>query len=181
MRAPETLRTARLVLARPTVDDAPEIFAGFAGDPEVTRYLGWPRHRSVEDTLEFVRISDETWAGTGAGPYLVRDRAGDVVGSTGLDVEAHDRASTGYLLAPGARGRGYATEMARAMVALAADLGVRRLTALCHPANRASARVLARAGFVLDEVLAHHLVFPNLDEVGPQDVERWVRAPAGDG
>ena len=177
MRAPETVTTARLTLRRPGVADVEAVFA-YARDPEVTRMLGWPRHETVADTHGFLLFSERTWA-TGVGPYVVVDAEGAVVGSTGLEVETPYRAATGYVLARPAWGRGYATEVASAMAALAAQLRIGRLYALCHTENRASARVLAKAGFTLEGVLRRHTVFPNLDPTSAQDVECWARLPAG--
>lgn len=34
------------------------MLATYAGDPEVTRYLSWPRHRSLEDTRLFFELSE---------------------------------------------------------------------------------------------------------------------------
>ena len=171
---PELVSTARLRLRRPTSSDAPEILACYAGDPEVTRLLAWPRHRSVADSLAFVEWSDDAWSTRGVGPYLVVDLHGRVVGTTGLDVETPWRASTGYVLARDAWGRGYATEIAMAMIRLADDASLRRLYALCHPVNQASARVLEKAGFRCEGVLRQHTVFPGLDPEEPADVECWA-------
>lgn len=176
-RAPETLATARLVLRRPAPADAGPIFEGYAGDPDVTRFLAWPWHRSVEDSLAFVRWSGEVWSTAPAGPYLILTRDGALVGSTGLDVETPGRAATGFVLARTAWGRGYATEAATAMVQLAASLGITRLSALCHPENRASARVLAKTGFAREGVLRRHVILPNLDPDEPCDVECWAQRP----
>jgi RimJ/RimL family protein N-acetyltransferase len=61
MKAPETVKTKRLLLRKPIIDDADEIFERYAGDPEVTRYLGWPMHKSVDDTRAFLEWSDAEW------------------------------------------------------------------------------------------------------------------------
>ena len=42
------LTTARLTLRPFTADDAPAMFRNWASDPEVTKYLTWPTHESVE-------------------------------------------------------------------------------------------------------------------------------------
>jgi hypothetical protein len=111
-RAQERLVTERLTLRRPRSSDAAAILQSYAADPEVTRLLAWPRHRSIEDTLAFVEWSDQAWGSTPAGPYLVLDREDQVLGTTGLDVETPWRAATGYVLRrgrvgawPGLRGR----------------------------------------------------------------------------
>lgn len=175
MDGPVELATARLQLRKPTVQDAPAIFARYAGDVEVTRLLSWPRHESVRDSLAFVQWSDQVWSAQSVGPYLILDRAGVVVGSTGLDIDTPELVTTGYVLARDSWGLGYATEAAVAMVQLAARLGFGRLYAVCHPENRASARVLHKAGFEFTGILHRHTVFPNLAPSGPHDVEHWVR------
>jgi Acetyltransferases, including N-acetylases of ribosomal proteins len=106
---------------------------------------------------------------------VIIDRDGELLGSTGLEVETPWRAATGYVLARAAWGQGYGIEVASAMVDLAAGLGLARLYALCHTENRRSARVLERAGFAREGVLVRHSMFPNLDDERPQDVESWAR------
>ena len=174
-QAPERLVTQRLVLRRPRSADAAAILQRYAGDSEVTRLLAWPRHRSVQDTLSFLSWSDQAWGSTPAGPYLIFDREDRVLGITGLDVGTPWRAATGYVLRRDAWGRGLATEVTVAMTRLADDLGMVRVHALCHPDNTASARVLAKAGFLREGVLRRHTWFPNIGLDEPQDVEIWAR------
>ena len=103
----------------------------YAGDVEVTRYLGWPRHTSVADTQAFLAVSDAEWSRWPAGPYLLFARdGGQLLGGTGLAFETQERAATGYVLARDAWGRGYATEALQAMVDLARTVRIRRLYAL---------------------------------------------------
>ena len=92
--------TPRLLLRPPRPDDAGAIFARYAGDPEVTRYLGWPRHLSVEDTNAFIGFSRADWARSAGGPLLIFSRrTGSLLGSSGLLFEAPHRAMTGYVFA----------------------------------------------------------------------------------
>lgn len=180
MRAPETIASARLRLRRPVLADAPHILAAYAGDPDVTRLLAWPRHTCLDDTHGFIAWSDQAWADGPAGPYLIQDRDGAIIGSTGLDVETSYRAATGFVLARHAWGRGYATETSTAMTELADQLGITRLYALCHTENHPSAGVLRKVGFHHEGVLRRHTVFPGLDPHTPQDVQCWARlAPPG--
>ena len=163
MRAPERLETDRLIIRRPTLGDVKAIFATYASDPDVTRYVGWPRHARPNETRAFLQFSNAEWRKWPAGPYviLVRDSQ-TLIGSTGLVFETPARAATGYVLAKNAWGRGYATEALRAMVSVAAGCGVCRLYALCHHAHRASARVLEKNGFTLEGTLRRYAEFPNL-------------------
>jgi RimJ/RimL family protein N-acetyltransferase len=163
MKAPERIDTPRLLLRPPAADDAPAIFERYAGDPDVTRFLGWPRHRAVEDTRAFLQFSAQEWERWPAGPYLILARAnGQLLGSTGLGFQTPQEAVTGYVLARDAWGLGYATEALAAMIEVAQRTGVRRLVALCHPDHRPSQRVLEKSGFALDDPPARRAEFPNL-------------------
>ena len=43
-----TIETQRLRLRRFTMDDAEDMYRGWACDPQVTKYLTWPAHESAE-------------------------------------------------------------------------------------------------------------------------------------
>jgi RimJ/RimL family protein N-acetyltransferase len=175
-RQPERVETERLVLRRPRPDDAEAIFTRYASDPEVTRYLSFPRHASLENTRAFLALSDADWSRWPAGPYLIerRDRS-ELIGSTGLSFETGQRAATGYLLAREAWGRGYATEALRVIVDVARSAGVLRLHALCHCDHAPSVRVLEKAGFECEGTLRRYVVFPNLSPDEPLDVLCYAR------
>jgi len=179
VKAPEVIETERLLLRRPKRRDAQDIFHRYAADREVTRYLSWPTHRSVADTLAFLAMSDDEWQRWPAGPYLVLARengaAGSLVGSTGLFYKSPTRALTGYVFAKDAWGLGYATEALDAMVGIAQNTGVARLEAICHAEHIPSAHVLEKCGFTREEVHREHFVFPNLKPQKKSDVFCYVR------
>jgi RimJ/RimL family protein N-acetyltransferase len=151
------------------------MFERYAADFDVTRYLGWPRHTSIEDTKAFVGFSQSEWARWSAGPLLVFARdSGKLLGSSGLLLETPYRAQTGYVFARDAWGYGYATEALGAMVAMAAELKITRLYALCHTAHQASWHVLEKCRFTREGILHGHSVFPNLS-AKPLDVFSYSR------
>jgi RimJ/RimL family protein N-acetyltransferase len=161
--APRHIETERLTLRLPQMGDAATLFVRYASDAEVTRFMGWTRHRSVDDTEAFLRFSEEEWKRWPAGPYVIVSRAdGQVLGGTGLTFETREDAMTGYVLARDAWGKGYATEALIAMIEVARQTGVVHLRALCHPDHRASQRVLEKCGFVLDDPPTRPTAFPNL-------------------
>ena len=167
----EVMETERLLLRRPKLDDAAAVFERYASDPEVTRYVGWPRHHRIEDTRAFLEFAAAEWERWPAGPYLIVDRSsGSLLGGTGLAFETPQRTSTGYVLAKDAWGLGYATEALRAMVQLAGELKVRRIYAVCHPTHDASSHVLEKCGFELEGTLRSYCEFPNLEAGLPADV-----------
>jgi ribosomal-protein-alanine N-acetyltransferase len=173
VKAPTRIETARLALSPPSLADASVIFDRYASDPDVTRYVGWPRHQSVADTESFLRFSAAEWERRPAGPYLIRARSDDrVLGSTGLGFEGDHltEAVTGYVLAKDSWGFGYATEALRAMIDVAQQIDVERLYALCHPEHRTSWRVLEKCGFSQDRGWTRQAEFPNLAPGVRQDV-----------
>jgi ribosomal-protein-alanine N-acetyltransferase len=170
-RAPERIETARLLLRRPTEADADAIFASYASDPLATRFVGWPTHRTVDDTRAFLAYDAAQWEQQPAGAYLVFPReGGPLLGSSGLLFENPLRAMTGYVFAQQDWGRGFATEALAAMVAVARKTGVRRLYAVCHHEHAASTRVLEKCDFAREGVLRGYAIFPNLGTSEPQDV-----------
>jgi RimJ/RimL family protein N-acetyltransferase/enamine deaminase RidA (YjgF/YER057c/UK114 family) len=178
--APELIETARLELRRPRPDDAEAIYARYAGDPAVTTFLGWPTHRSLEDTRAFVQFSDAEWERWSAGPYVITARGDErILGGTGLSIEAPYRAATGYVLARDSWGHGFATEALRAMVALAEHLGLARVHAFCHPQHAASRRVLEKCGFLCEGTWRRYAEFPNCLPGGPADVLCYAICPEG--
>jgi RimJ/RimL family protein N-acetyltransferase len=174
VKAPERIDTARLALRRPVPADADAIFSRYSSDTEVTRLLGWRRHPSIEETRSFLAFSDAEWERWPAGPYLIESPDGRLLGGTGLGFETPSRAATGYVLARDAWGHGYATEALRAMVALAPQVGIRRLHALCHPDHVASWRVLEKCGFTRESRM-RRTEFPNLRPGEPADALCYVR------
>jgi ribosomal-protein-alanine N-acetyltransferase len=177
VKAPFTLETPRLQLVAPTTSDADAIFERYAADPDVTRYVGWPRHRSVADTRAFLEFSAVEWSRSPAGPYLVKLRDdGRLLGGTGLSCEGQRDAMTGYVLARDAWGQGYATEALQAMTALSRTLDIRRLYAVCHPEHRASWHVLEKCGFARARSGSHPVEFPNLEPGVLQDAfcYEWI-------
>ena len=171
MNAPTTIQTERLLLRKPQAADAASIFERYAADSDVCRYLAWPRHRSIDDTLAFLAFSDAQWRQWPAGPYLICSLSnGELLGSTGLQFKQPECASTGYVLARDSWGKGLATEALLAMRKTAQDLSVARLYATVHPQHHPSRRVLEKSGFELEGTLRQSLEFPNLEAGVKQDV-----------
>jgi RimJ/RimL family protein N-acetyltransferase len=76
---------------------------------------------------------------------------GTIVGYSGVawfEFEGARRLEFGYRLVPEARGRGYATEAGRAVLALTAETFRGELLAMIDPTNTASSNVVAKLGFI---------------------------------
>jgi RimJ/RimL family protein N-acetyltransferase len=173
---PERVETERLLLRWPTDADAEEIFARYASDPVVTRYMMWKPHRSVEETREYLKKKEaERESSGGKGWLLTLKTDGLLVGMIGCrPVESHIL-QFGYCLAQDMWGRGFATEAARALVDVWLDMpDIWRVQAHCDLENVASARVLEKAGLSREGTLRRFIVAPNTGPV-PRDVYVYAR------
>ncbi|MFJ1753282.1 GNAT family N-acetyltransferase [Kitasatospora sp. NPDC088134] len=114
-----------------------------------------------------------TEIGTGY-PFVLVDPEGRPVGHVGLwvaDLALRGYASTGYWLAPSARGRGAAGIGLRAVTRWAREeLGIARLELHVEPWNTASLRTAERSGYRRAELRPAH------QQVGgePRDMWRYV-------
>lgn len=90
--------------------------------------------------------------------FAIADAAsGELAGCTGVDDWSDERvAQIGYWLAPGARGRGFATRAANLLTDWLFDLGAARVFLTVVAGNEPSMAVARRAGFVHEATLPSH-------------------------
>jgi ribosomal-protein-alanine N-acetyltransferase len=146
------LTTERLHLRPFTDADRLAIHAVYA-DPEVMRHVGHGAHGTIEETVAALRVYGEVLERRGFSFLAVTEREGGaLVGDAGL-YPLGDDVELGYTLARSAWGRGYATELGRALVAHAFEvLGAPRVVAQVEPGNAGSRRVLEKLGMTEREM-----------------------------
>jgi RimJ/RimL family protein N-acetyltransferase len=158
----------------PAARSLPDLPGGVLGSGEVTlRPLGMA---DVDDIFALLNLTDvrarmvypfdPTWTGAerrcavAASEWLAGIRAaftvrvnGEFAGDLAMFNEAFCRqAAVGYSMRPEFRGRGAATQAVRLLSTWAFAIGVQRLVAGTAPDNRASQRVLEKAGFVREAI-----------------------------
>ena len=112
---PEIIATDRLVLRRPKASDALAKYE-YGRDPEVARYMDWPKHGTVGDTVAFIDSATSRWDSGEEYTWTVTIKPDDgAIGSVACRVRGH-AVDLGYVLARGHWGRGYATEAAKALL-----------------------------------------------------------------
>jgi ribosomal-protein-alanine N-acetyltransferase len=153
------LRTERLVIREFRLDDEPAAHH-YASDEEVTRYLTWGPNSPTDTTAYIKQVAREAAREPRTSFTLaVATLDDELIGVANLAITGE--ASTGelaYVLSRESWGRGYATEVARRLIVFGFDeLGLRRITATCHPDNFASARVLEKAGMHFEKTMRDHL------------------------
>ncbi len=148
----ETIFTTERLLVRPwTHDDLATILAIYR-DPEVTQFLGATRtQQSLADSEEWLaRVTNSNRAAQpGLGSWAVVLRAtGEPIGTVALvPLDGGPEVEVAYHLGRQSWGHGYATELARGLVAYGfTTVGLPRIVGITIPENIASQQVLLKAG-----------------------------------
>jgi RimJ/RimL family protein N-acetyltransferase len=142
------LTTDRLGLRRFTTTDLSWLSSLYA-DPEVTRFLGGTKTEVQVQEMLRVRILDYYEAHPGLGIWMTIERAtGAPVGFHLINnVQGESIIQVGFGLSTSAWGRGFATEMASALLRYAfMDLELESIAGIASLANVASQRVLQKIG-----------------------------------
>ncbi|WP_308310904.1 GNAT family protein [Streptomyces sp. GbtcB6] len=190
------MRTERLLLYTPeTALDLAAAAAG-ASDAAAQRWLGWAEHDLADaharEVLLRLRPGDpDTLRASALGrrllaqPYEPHPDGTELLVGVGLDDGRYagttmldpGTGEIGGWLAPHARGLGLGTELFRAAAVLAhAHLGLRTVRAGHEPANTASGRALANAGFVAADGPPRHTL-PNGREIEARWLQHTTTAP----
>lgn len=136
------IRTERLLLRRPRMDDLDPMFETMS-NPEAMRYWSTLPHASREVTRPWLEKKIARTAD--GGEDFVIEHDGRVIG----DVGAGRLPDFGFMLRQDCWGQGFATEASRAFIDHAfRNTPATELLADVDPRNTASLRVLARLGFI---------------------------------
>src|SRR5687768_11934593 len=119
---PTLIKTARLELRNPQPEYAPLVFKAYAQDSEVTRYLGWRPHQSLDDAIQALDDRLRDWEAGREFAWFIFDRSSNrLIGSISARMEG-SRVNLGYVLARSSWGQGFMTEAAAAVVSWAFSL-----------------------------------------------------------
>jgi len=165
------------VLLRPFEHGDVALVRAVADDPLIPLITTVPTSGTEADALAFIeRQRDRLRSGAGYSFAIVAVRTGEPVGQIGLWL--HDigqgRATTGYWVAPHARGRGHVTAALRLVSDWALGLDeIRRLELYVEPWNEGSWRAAEACGFVREGLLR------SWQEVGDEgkDMYMYSRLP----
>jgi len=145
-----TLETERLILRQFTPDDADAMFRNWASDPDVTKYMTWPTHDSIETTRKVIdswvvgyeNLTKYEWA-------IVLRSLGEPVGSIAA-MGANDNVRSvgiGYNIGKPWWGNGYTAEALICIIKfLFEEVGFNRIVATHEPHNPNSGVVMRKAG-----------------------------------
>ena len=146
----KTLETERLMLRQIKEEDAQTVFNNWTSDDEVSKFVRWSTHKNVEETLEYIKNTQERckkennyyeWG-------IVLKEEKELIGAIGAFPGEDGRIEIGYNLSKKYWRNGYMTEaLKRVMNYLIDDEGIKRFVCSHAVLNPASGRVMQKAGF----------------------------------
>jgi ribosomal-protein-alanine N-acetyltransferase len=164
------LQTARLTSRPVCMADAAALYSAYASDRLVATYMTWRVHRDVAGTEHYLAAVEALMARDNRRVLALAEPAAPdkPIGVFDARFDSH-RMEVGYVLGRAYWGRGLMTEALSAAVAWARTTRhLHRLWAVCDVDNRASARVMEKAGLVFEGVLRRWAMHPNISD-GPRD------------
>lgn len=148
------LETERLLLRKFQVDDAPAIYENWTSDEEVTKYLTWPTHQSLQDTLDYINFCISSYDNPQSYRWLIIEKnsqqpIGDI--SVVSIEEKTMTAGLGWVIARQNWGKGYMPEAAKAVLDyLFEQVGFNRIYAVHDSQNPQSGRVMEKIGMTYE-------------------------------
>ena len=147
----QTIETDRLILRPFTMADAEPMYRNWANDDEVTKFLTWPTHESVEITK--MVLAD--WTASYAKPdfynwaIVLKDNGPEPIGSISVVAQNSktECAEIGYCMSRAHWGKGIMTEALSATIDFFfAEVGFNRVQADHDANNPASGKVMEKSG-----------------------------------
>ena len=153
----QRIETERLILRPFVAEDAEDMYQNWASDPEVTKFLTWPTHASVEISKMLLNDWIPRYDDGGYFNWAIEWKGnGGVIGNISVVRlrEDIDEAEIGYCMSKAYWGRGIMPEALKAVMDYLFDTaGMNRVSA-CHDANNPkSGRVMEKAGMKKEGVL----------------------------
>lgn len=145
------IATPRLLLRPFTIDDAAAMYRNWAADDEVTRFLTWPTHQSMEESQAILRewISQYDDPGFYQWAIILKSLGNEPIGSISV-VHKNDQIAMvhiGYCIGRQWWRQGITSEALAALIRFFFDeVGVNRIEARHDPRNVNSGRVMMKCG-----------------------------------
>ena len=149
----KTLETPRLILRRAELTDAEPMFRNWANDPDVTKYLTWPPHESVDVTRNVVKSWVDSYRNEDYYHWvIILKETGEPIGSllascVGRVPSAH----IGYCIGKKWWHRGIMTEALNTVIRYLFDeVGFTRIESMHDPNNPHSGAVMRKCGMTYE-------------------------------
>ncbi|MCM2677371.1 GNAT family N-acetyltransferase [Alkalicoccobacillus plakortidis] len=150
------LETERLILRKVTVDDAEDMFE-YTSVPDVSKYVPWQTHQTIEDTHQFIAFIMKQYESGKLAPWAIECKeTSKVIGTFDFVTwyPQHYRAEIGFILSRDFWGKGLILEAAKEVTRFGFEhMNLNIIKAPCMTENVQSASVLQKLGMELEGVL----------------------------
>lgn len=154
------LETERLLLRRLSMRDSNDVFE-YASRPEVAEFVTWEHHRSISDSMVFIRsILNQYDEGVPSPWGIVLKQNTKLIGTGGFHnwSTGSKRAEIGYAISSAYWNLGYMTEALMEMIKFGFEvMQLNRIEAVCKTMNTASERVMQKCGMKFEGILRQHM------------------------
>lgn len=150
------LETERLILRRFTTNDAKKMFDNWSNDKEVTRFLPWPTHQNISETEELLKLWEKEYASDTTYQWAIAEKeTNELIGSTSITIyDDLTEGEIGYCLSKKAWGKGYATEITKALIDFSFHhIHLKRIFGKHSKSNTNSGQVMLKAGFTFWKIV----------------------------
>lgn len=146
-----TIETERLILRRFKMEDAEAMYKNWTSDEEVTKFLTWPPHSSIELTKNILQewINDYKNENSYNWAITIKENGAEPIGSIGA-VDINKRVNMvhiGYCISKKWWDKGITSEALKALIKyFFEEVGVNRVESRHDPNNPNSGKVMMKCG-----------------------------------
>ena len=154
------LYTKSLILKKMTLKDAEDLFE-YASDPEVTKYVTWAPHKSIDDSIDFLKSVLRRYENNEVSEWgIVYKENNKFIGTCGyvLWVPVHSLAEIAIALSGEYWGKGLMTEAVKEVIKYGFEkMNLNRIYAKCFVENIGSQKVLEKVGMKFEGILREQM------------------------
>lgn len=144
------LETKRITLRKLKVSDAEQVFKNWTSDDEVSKYMRWTTHKSVEDTVNWLKEEEKNYKKYNYYTWGIElKETKELIGSiSALYRKGERRYEIGYGIGKKYWRQGYTTESLRkVMDFLINEVGIKKFRCAHAKLNPVSGIVMQKVGF----------------------------------
>lgn len=143
------LESERLILRKLKMEDAEKAFQNWTSDPDVSRYVRWSTHKTIDDTIEYLKKVQDNYKNTKNYEWgIVLKDTDELIGAISAFESEDDRYEIGYNISKKYWRNGYTSEaLKRVMNYLVDEVGIKKFMCSHAKLNPASGAVMKKVGF----------------------------------
>ena len=144
------LETERLILRKFKIEDAGEVFENWTSDEEVSRFMRWSTHKTVEDTKQWLEEEEKNCINNDYYTWGIKlKESGLLIGSiSAIYRTEEDRYEIGYGISKKYWNNGYTTEALKCIMDYLINIiGIKKFICKHAKLNSISGKVMQKVGF----------------------------------